>query len=274
MQNQQAHSARLATLTCIALGALAMSLMGGCSSIHDVTGSIAAPTQTVPRSDADRRAYTREWGNRYTANPSDMGVAMNYAKGLKSLGRYGQAASVLQVAVMHNPKDLDLRAEYGKALVDSGDLVQASAVLNNAQTPDHLNWSVLSAQGTIADQTGDHNHAQYLYHQALQINPNEPSVLSNLGLSYALSKNLPQAEQVLAQAANDPRADSRIRQNYALVLSLEGKFNQAEQVSARDLPPSEAAANVTAIRQMIAQSNTWRDIQNARPTHQTRHKKG
>jgi len=52
----------------------------------------------------------------------------------------------------------------------------------------------------------------------------------------------------------------RVRQNLSLVLALEGKFPQAEEWSRRDLSPIEAAANVASIRQMISQSNTWRDI--------------
>jgi hypothetical protein len=45
------------------------------------------------------------------------------------------------------------------------------------------------------------------------------------------------------------------------VLALEGKFPEAEDWSRRDLAPIDAAANVASIRKMIAQSNTWRDLQ-------------
>ena len=108
---------------------------------------------------------------------------------------------------------------------------------------------------------GHHAAAQEFYRNALKIAPGEPIVLSNLGLSYALTKQLPLAEQVLRQGAANPRADSRVRDNLALVLSLEGKFADAEQVSRQDRTPEQAAANVASIRQMIAQSNSWRDIQ-------------
>jgi Flp pilus assembly protein TadD len=104
----------------------------------------------------------------------------------------------------------------------------------------------------------------------LQIVPGEPSVLSNLGLSYALTKQLPMAEQTLRQAAAHPRVDTRVRQNLALILALQGKFGEAEEVERQVLSPQEAASNVAQIRQMIAQSNTWRDIQNidrAKPQH-------
>jgi len=75
------------------------------------------------------------------------------------------------------------------------------------------------------------------------------------------NKQLPQAEETLRDAANNPKADMRIRQNLALVLALEGKFGEAENWSRRDLAPIDAAANVASIRKMIAQSNTWRDLQ-------------
>lgn len=86
-------------------------------------------------------------------------------------------------------------------------------------------------------------------------------MLSNLGLSYALSKQLALAESTLTTAASRPAADMRVRQNLALVLALQGKFEEAERWSRYDLSPIEAAENVASIRQMIAQSNSWREIQ-------------
>ena len=138
---------------------------------------------------------------------------------------------------------------------------EAADVLSHAHTPDHPNWSILSAQGVVADQMGDHAAAQGYYQAALKIVPGEPSVLSNLGLSYALDKQLDLAEQTMRQAVASPRADARVRQNLALVLALEGKFAEADDLEKHDLSPADAAANVAQIRQMIAQSNTWRDIQ-------------
>ena len=86
-------------------------------------------------------------------------------------------------------------------------------------------------------------------------------MLANLGLSYALTKQLPLAEDALRQANASPRADSRARDNLALVLALEGKFPEAEAVNRRDMSAQAAAANVQAIRQMIAQNESWRDLQ-------------
>jgi Flp pilus assembly protein TadD len=121
----------------------------------------------------------------------------------------------------------------------------------------------MSVQGSVADRLGDHEGAQTFYHGALKIAPGEPSVLSNLGLSYALNKQLPEAEAALREASASPRADARMRQNLALVLALEGKFAEAEQISRQDMTAQAASANVAAIRQMIAQNDSWRQLQTA-----------
>jgi Tfp pilus assembly protein PilF len=160
---------------------------------------------------------------------------------------------------------MEILGAYGKALADAGRLSEAAEVLKQAHTPDRPNWSILSAQGSVADQMGDHRAAQGFYREALKINPGEPSVLSNLGLSLALSKRLDEAEETLRQASAHPRADQRVRQNLALVLALQGKFTEAEMISARDVSPEQAAANVATIRQMISQSNAWREIQKGDP---------
>ena len=116
-------------------------------------------------------------------------------------------------------------------------------------------------QGSVADRLGDHETAQNFYRDALKIAPGEPTVLTNLGLSYALTKQLPLAEDALRQACANPHADARMRNNFALILALEGKFAEAEQVSRQDMSAQAASANVQAIRQMIAQSDSWRDLQ-------------
>jgi Flp pilus assembly protein TadD len=156
---------------------------------------------------------------------------------------------------------VEILAAYGKALADAGRSREAAEVLAHAHTPERPDWSVLSAQGLVADQLGDHEQAQAYYAAALKIVPAQPHVLSNLGISYALSKKLPQAETALREATAQHDADKPVRQNLALVLAIKGKFATAEEVARRDLDSKDAAANVAAIRRMIAQSNTWKRIQ-------------
>src|SRR4051794_29095542 len=194
------------------------------------------------------RRDARAWAARFEANPGDGAAAIGYAAALRQSDQHAQAVAVLQQAAIRNPKDLPLLAAYGKALADTGRYKEASEVLARAHLPERPDWRILSAQGAVADQLGDHALAQRYYEAALKIAPGEPTVLSNLGLSYALSKRLADAEKTLRAAA-----DARVRQNLALVLGLEGKFADAEEVLRRDLPPAEAAANLTTLKTMVAQ---------------------
>lgn len=238
-------------------------MLAGCQSFGptgDTAAMIDPAEPPVPASQQRLFQFAQELGERYNSNPNDKRVALTYAHALRELSRYAQAVAVLQRLAATYPKDKEILGEYGKALVDAGRLQQASVVLPQAHTPENPNWTILSAQGTVADLLGDHAKAQEYYEAALKIVPNQPDVLSNLGLSYALSKQLPMAEQTLRLAASQPGAGAKVRQNLALVLALEGKFSAAQTVSERDIPPLQAAQNVAAIRDMIAQANPWAQI--------------
>mgnify|MGYP006292265729 CR=1 FL=1 len=247
-----------------ALALIALLGLAGCSST--LTGAIGSFTQSgpglaLPKDEASLREFAEDWGRRYDANPGNKTTALTYARALGALNQHAQAVAVLRGLAIQHPEDMKVLGAYGKALADAGSLQEAADVLSRAHTPERPDWSVLSTQGSIADQLNDHEAARGYYEAALKIRPNEPTVLSNMGLSYALSRQLPRAEETLRLAAAQPGADMRVRQNLALVLALQGKFQEAEDWSRRDLDPMEAAANVAAIREMISQSDTWREIQ-------------
>ena len=254
--------------------ALALSLaLGGCQGFGDVTASISGRATTPLPSDPEGlRAYADHWGKVYADKPGEKYASINYARALRALTRYQEAEAVMQQAAVKAPRDYDVLGEYGKALADAGDFAQARDVLSRSYPADRPNWDYLSAQGSVADRLDDHAQAQSYYAEALKIRPDEPAVLSNLGLSYALAKHLDLADETLRRAAALPRADVRVRQNFALVLALEGKFGEAEEVSRRDMSGEEAARNVAAIREMIAQNESWRALQKGAPKRATRNR--
>ena len=258
-QAPRSANRRLALLAMIALPLC----LAGCKSVSlsDMTASIGKPDTALPSAPEDVRRYTQAWEKRYDSRPNDKETTLAFARGLRAQDQFDQAVAIVQKLALKNPDDLEILSAYGKALADAGRLSEAAEVLKQSHRPEKPNWSILSAQGSVADQMGDHASAQTFYREALKINPGEPAILSNLGLSLALTRKLDQAEDALRLASVHPKADARVRQNLALVLALQGKFTEAEAVSARDVSPEQAVANVTTIRQMIAQSNTWREIQ-------------
>jgi len=255
------HGPACAIRAAVLTAAVCLSGCQSSSGPQDITSSIATAAPQSGQSSAEKQRSVDAWGRQYDRHPEDKATALNYAMALRAVAEHAQATAVLQRLAAKYPRDTEVLGAYGKALADSGRFREAAEVLPRAHTPDRPNWSILSAQGSVADQLGDHEQAQGYYAAALKIAPAQPYVLSNLGLSYALSNKLPQAEKTLQEAAAQQGADSRVRQNLSLVLALEGKFDSAEEVSRRDLSPKDAAANVAAIRRMIAQSNTWKQIQ-------------
>ena len=243
----------LASAAILVLAALTTGCKTTASS--DTTGSIASP-----RSESDWQHEAEVYGERYRANPRDVDAAIRYARALRVTGQYAQAAAVLERATLQTPKNRALLGAYGRALADVGKYEQALDVFSRAHTPDQPDWRILSAEGAVLDQMGRHDDARRYHETALKIVPEEPSVLSNLGLSYALAKDLPKAEATLRRASARPGAEPRVRQNLALVVGLQGRFKEAEQIAQTDLPPEEAAANVTYLRQMLSQQNTWKNL--------------
>ena len=224
----------------------------GCQTTQSTatTGSLALASADRP--DADWQRDIQSYGAKYRADPSNLDVALHYARALRSTGQSAQAVAILQELSLQNPKNRIVLGEYGRALADTGQYEQALAMFDRAHTPEQPDWRILSAQGAVLDQMGRHQDAQRHYLTALKIAPNEPSVLSNLGLSYALSKDLKNAEATLRLAAAQNSANPRVRQNLALVVGLEGRFAEAEQIARADLSPDQAAANVAYLRRMLA----------------------
>jgi Flp pilus assembly protein TadD len=246
-------------LASVAVAAVLALPAAGCKTMgDDTTGSISATN--TPRNEAEWRQSLDVWGKRYRDDNGDADAALNYARALRATEQRAQAVAVLEQASIRSPNNMALLGAYGRALADAGDLNQALDVLGRAHTPDNPDWRILNAQGAVLDQLGRHGEAQRHYASALKIVPNEASVLSNLGLSYALVKDLKRAETTLRNALAQPKADPKVRQNLALVIGLQGRFPEAEMIARADLPADEAAANVSYLREMIAQQTEWKKM--------------
>jgi Flp pilus assembly protein TadD len=253
------RTARL--LACTSSLVLALGL-GSCqtSGLSDITGSISIDEKAEVNRATDPRRDLELYQERYRANPRDADAALKYGKALRATGQRSQAVAVLEQASIAHPGNTFLLAAYGRALADNGNFQQAFDVLGRAHSPDDPDWRLLSAQGATLDQLGRYEEARQYYASALKIAPDQPTVLSNLGLSYVLSKDLAKAEETLRRAHSLAGNDPRVRANLALAVGLQGNFVEAEKIAKADLPPAEAAANVTQLKRMLAR----KDKENAR----------
>jgi Flp pilus assembly protein TadD len=241
--------------------ALAASV-AGCGTSKLTTGSIGRPSgkPLETMSAGELHKATIALGQSYAKNPNDKRIATNYAAALQMDGDADQSLAVMRKLAIALPKDRDVLAAYGKALAANGQFEPALDAVRRAQTPEYPDWKLVSAEAAILDQLGQRDGARQNYRKALDLKPNEPSILSNLGMSYVLEGDLRTAETYMRSAAQQPNADSRVRQNLALVVGLQGRFDEAEKIASQELSPEQAQANVTYLRQMLAQQNAWSQL--------------
>jgi Flp pilus assembly protein TadD len=248
--------AHAAVVVCLAVAAT------GCTTAKRdnlTTGSIpkvsSAPLDGLNA--AELAATETAVGGAYVKDPRNKEVGLRYATVLGMTGKHTQALAVMQQVAIAHPTDRQVLASYGKAQAAAGQLEQALVTINRAQTPDHPDWRLYSAEGAVLDQLGRSAEARQKYRLALQAHPNEPSVMSNLGMSYVLSGDLKTAEGYMRNAVQQPSADSRVRQNLALVIGLQGRFSEAETIARQELSQQQADTNVTYLRSMLSQQNSW-----------------
>jgi len=265
--SRERNAARRRVLTAMAL-ALAVSV-SACAHDNTTTGSITRAGSAAAVDDLSSQqldATLVGMGKRYAAEPNDKSLAIGYANALQAAGRTDQSLAVMRKLAIAYPKDRQVLAAYGKALAADGQLDQALDAIRRAQTPEYPDWRLVSAEGAILDQLDKPDEARALYQKALMLKPNEPSILSNYGMSYLLKGDLKTAESYLRKAAAQPGADSRVRQNLALVVGLQGRFDEAEKIASAELPPDQAAANVTYLRSMLSQQNAWKQLKAGKKT--------
>lgn len=253
-----AASRHLVMIALLAAG----TALAGCARDSTTTGSVNRTAAKIDQMTPDQLGGAiNQLGAAYEKDPSNKANAMAFATALRTDGRFDQALAVMKSLVIAHPKDRDVLAAYGKALAGAGQFDQALDAVRRAQTPERPDWRLLSAEGAILDQLGQTDAAREQYRRALDIAPNEPSILSNLGMSYLLAGDLKTAETYLRSAVERPGSDNTSRQNLALAVGLQGRFDEAEQIASQALSPQQAQANVAYLRSILAQQNTWSELE-------------
>lgn len=214
---------------------------------------------------ADVGSFTRTdaLSKKWVANQGDEKIGLDYAANLAKLGQTEQQIEVLKAVAASHPNDGALQSRIGKQILTAGRAGEAIEILGRATKSSGADWKTFSALGSAYDQQGNHSLARESYQQALKLKPDELTVLNNMAMSNALEGKLPQAEKILRAAVQQPGVDlqPRVRQNLALVVGLQGRFDEAREIAAKDLPPEQVEANLAYLQQMLAQPNTWAQLQ-------------
>lgn len=216
-----------------------------------------------PKVDVGSFTRTEALSQKWIANQGNEAIGLDYAANLEKLGQTDQQIEVLKAVAASNPNDGALQSRIGKQILAAGRAGEAIEILGRASKSPGADWKTFSALGSAYDQQGNHSLARESYQQALKLKPNELTVMNNMAMSYSLEGKLPEAEKILRAAVQQPGVDlqPRVRQNLALVVGLQGHFDEARQIASKDLPPEQVEANLAYLQQMLAQPNTWAELQ-------------
>jgi Flp pilus assembly protein TadD len=247
---------RVRLLAGMGLLVLATAGLGGCQTTSLVDPVITGSTE--PASLKSTAQAARKW----EADPGNAKHGLHYAGMLTSIGQNAKAITVLAELVKRNPGNDNLVAIYGKELAVAGHSEKTVEVLQGLVQKGKGDWKIQSALGSAYDQQGQFPEARKAYQSALAMKPGEVSVLNNLAMSHALEGNLAEAERILRQASSQAvgKNDARLRQNLALVVGLQGRFDEAKQIASKDLPPVQVEANMTFLKSMLAQPDSWQQL--------------
>ncbi len=215
--------------------------------------SPAAPAKAdaAVRAAADRQeplARAAFWAHETDIDPTDVTAAVRLSVALRTLGRFEEAQTAADKALVIAPKDEEALLEGARALIGANQAFYALDYLNRAQAIAPKDWRVQSLFGVAYGQTKRLAEAKAAYAEALRLSPENPAVLSNLAITLAAAGDATQAEPLLRRAAASPGASIAERQNLALVLGLQGKLGEAEGLIRHDLPPEVADANVAYLQ--------------------------
>jgi Flp pilus assembly protein TadD len=228
----------------------------------DTLSTASISSSPVPQSGPSFRR-TEQLAKAWETNPKDVRTGLAYATSLGELGQKETQLQVLRVVAEQNPANADVQSSIGKQLLAAGDADGANKALARAAQLNPQSWQTFSALGATYDQSGRHSDARENYTRALALKPGDLSVMNNMAMSHALEGQLPEAEKQLREIMTMPGAKAmpRIRQNLALVVGLQGRFEESEKIASTDLPPDQVAANLAYLKKMLAQPDTWSQLQ-------------
>jgi Flp pilus assembly protein TadD len=243
---------------------VASLILGGCQSRTASLDSdnLSTASTSSPESGMSFKrteALSKSWEK----SKGDPKVGLSYAAELGKMGQTQTQVEVLRQVAASNSDKANVQFEVGKQLIALNAMEQATPILERAVQLDPNNWQAQSALGSAYDQASRHGEAREHYNLALAQKPDAVGVRNNLAMSYALQNQLPEAESRLRELMSNGKGSAmpRVRQNLALVVGLQGRFDEARKIASEDLPPDQVDANLAYLQQMLAQPNTWKQLQ-------------
>jgi Flp pilus assembly protein TadD len=216
----------------------------------------------------DPLARAAFWGREADRDGRDVEASVNLSQALRQLGRFDDAGTAAQRAMVVAPDSVPALLEFARVQIGRGQGFYAIDPARRALALAPRDWRAASLLGVAYEQAERNDEALAAHRQAVSLAPAEPAALTNLAMFYAGHGDTQQAETLLRQAAAKPGASMTVRQNLALVLGLQGRLDEAERIVRQDLPPEVVANNMAYLRAAAANGSavngrSWDSLRSA-----------
>ena len=156
---------------------------------------------------------------------------------LLSTGKSEDAAKLFTLAAENDGGAVALQGR-GVALVKLGRYEEAATVLQSAIALDPSLWRAFNAYGVAADYQGLADAAQAAFTTASDLNPSDGAALNNLGVALLKAERRPEAIAAFKRALEIDGARESAEANLRLAYALDGDY----ATSIRALPDDRRAA--------------------------------
>ena len=126
--------------------------------------------------------------------PDSVLLANHLAETLIQLGRHGEAAALMKLAVMRHPQELSTKLLYLRALIGTNP-DEAEVLGKSLLTSFAGNWEVQYLNGVLETKCGRLQQGRKHLEQSVNLNPNSAASHAALALVLAQLKDIPQAKE-------------------------------------------------------------------------------
>jgi tetratricopeptide (TPR) repeat protein len=144
----------------------------------------------------------------------DPGVLLAIGKVAMARGRWDEARSWVERALLVAPTDATVKLNLGMIAMAEGKLAEARTILEETVAGNPASFDGWNALGSVHAQLGEPGRAIAAWERAHEINPGILDVVFNLGVAYAQLGRIPQAiayfEDFVARAQPGPQRDQAL----------------------------------------------------------------
>ena len=177
-------------------------------------------------------------------NPNSVSALIGLGKSYTALSQFSRANNALVRALQLNGRNAEVHNQLGNLALMELHPKRAIEHFDAALRLDRKNLSAFTGKAVSLDYLSRHAEAQEVYREALKTYPTNFPLMSNYALSMALSGRIGEGTKLMEELLRDPARGDTVRANLAIAYALDGRTRDARAMLEGVMPPAEIEATL------------------------------